>query len=169
MRHRLALPLATLLVALWSTFVGVPAARAQDAIFLVRHAERQDASSDSPLSADGRARAARLAAMLRDARIGAIYVTQWARTLETAKPLAASLKLEPIQTPAGETTTLVAKIRAAGAHARVLVVAHSDTVPEILKAFGYERDVALGRDEYDNLFVIVPGEKERPVVLQLRY
>jgi broad specificity phosphatase PhoE len=141
-------------------------ASAQEAVFVVRHAERQDDTKDSPLSPEGRARAARLADLLRDARITAVFVTQFQRTQQTAQPLADRLKLTPQQTLAGENKAVVEKVRAAGSHARVLVVGHGDTVPEILKALGCEDAVAIAKDEYDNLFVVVGGDK--PAVLRLR-
>ena len=53
-----------------ATVASGPAARAaaaQEAIYIVRHAERLDDSRDSVLSAAGRTRAARLAEMLADA------------------------------------------------------------------------------------------------------
>jgi broad specificity phosphatase PhoE len=142
-------------------------ASAQDAVFVVRHAERLDDTKDSPLSVEGRARAAHLADLLRDARITAIFVTQFQRTQQTAQPLADRLKLTPQQTLAGENRALIEKIRAAGPHARVLVVGHGDTVPDILKALGCEDAVTLAKDEYDNLFVVVGGD--RPIALRLRF
>jgi phosphohistidine phosphatase SixA len=131
-------------------------ASAQEAVFVVRHAERLDDSSDSPLSAEGHARASRLAAQLRDARITAIFVTQYVRTVETAKPLADRLGLTLQQTPAAATPDLLAKLRALGPHDRVLIVGHSDTVPVILKELGSTESVTIPADQYDDLFVVLP-------------
>jgi broad specificity phosphatase PhoE len=138
-------------------------------VFVVRHAERLDDSNDSPLSPDGHARAAKLAAQLGDASITAIFVTQFARTAETAKPLAdfLGLPLQPI--PAARTPDLVARLRALGSHARVLVVGHSDTVPKILRALGSAEQVTIAPDEYDNLFIVLPRARVAPIVLRLRY
>ncbi len=144
-------------------------ASAQEAVFVVRHAERLDDSSDSPLSAEGHARASRLAAQLRDARITAIFVTQFARTADTAKPLAERLGLPMQQMPAAQTPDLIARLRALGPHARVLVVGHSDTVPRILVALGLTEPGTIALDEYDNLFIVLPRAKAAPTVLRLRY
>jgi len=157
----------------WATLIigpGVTCAAAQEVVFLVRHAERQDNSTDSPLSADGRARAARLAQLLRDARITAVYVTEFQRTAETARPLADLLKVPLLKTPAADPGALVAKLRASDPHARILVVSHSDRLPILLQGLGYGQEVTIAAGEYDDLFVVVPGARPSlSVVMRLRY
>ena len=59
----------------------LPAA-AQQSIIIVRHAEQQTGDGDD-LSEAGRHRAERLAAMLKDAGITHIFVSNRRRTLET--------------------------------------------------------------------------------------
>jgi broad specificity phosphatase PhoE len=161
MTHRRRLTVAAL-AAVW--LILPAAALAQKLVFVVRHAERADASSstapamgaDPLLSALGEARAARLASMLADSGIKAIFCTEYRRTQDTAKPLAVKLGLTVQSLPAADTTGLVAKIKAGPAADVVLVVGHSNTVPAILKAFGGP-DVTIGDNEYDNLFIIVPA------------
>ena len=150
--------------------VGSTAA-AQPARFIVRHAERADAGMAAPagadpqLSAAGQERAAALARMLADARITAIFTTQYQRTQQTAAPLAKALKLEPQRIDSTDGATLAAKLKAATGN--VLVVAHSNTIPEILKALGVSESVTVAEHEFDRLFVVVRGE--RPVMLALKY
>ena len=157
----------------WATLTigpGVTRAAAQEIVFLVRHAERLDSSTDSPLSAEGRARAARLAQMLRDARITAIYVTEFQRTAETAKPLADLLKVPLIKTPAADPGALISKLRSSDPRARILVVSHSDRLPILLQDLGYPQGVTIPPSEYDDLFVVVPGDRPTTsVVARLRY
>jgi broad specificity phosphatase PhoE len=147
--------------------LAVPSiAAAQKLVIVVRHAERADggagtttmsgAPADPLLSAAGEARAAKLAAMLADAGIQAIYATEFKRTQDTVRPLAAKLGLTVKTIPAADTTALVAKLKADHAGDVVLVVAHSNTMPAILKAFGGPT-VTIGDNEYDSLFVIVPA------------
>ena len=138
-------------------------------IYLVRHAERLDDSKDSALSADGWARAAKLAETLRDAGITAIFATQYQRTSDTARPLAARLGVPVVTVTAGQHGDLLKLVRAAGPTARVLIVGHSDTVPELLTALGNAQDIVIAKGEDDNLFVVVSGDKPVPVVLRLRY
>ena len=148
---------------------GVATATAQEVVFLVRHAERLDASNDSPLSAEGRARAARLAQMLRDARINGIYVTEFQRTAQTAQPLADLLKVPLIRMPAADSGALVGRLRASDARARVLVVSHSDRLPILLRDLA-AAEVTIPAAEYDDLFVVVPGDRpSTSLVMRLRY
>ncbi len=148
---------------------GVARATAQEAVFLVRHAERLDNSQDSPLSPEGKARAGRLAEMLRDARITAVYATQFQRTVETARPLAEKLGLQIRQVPAADQDALLAKLRSSGPRDRVLVVSHADRLPALMKVLGYDQDLTLATNEYDNLFVVLPHGTGAPTVLRLRY
>jgi broad specificity phosphatase PhoE len=94
--------------------------------------------------------------MLAESGIKAIFATEYKRTQDTAKPLAAKLGLTVQSVPAADTGGLVAKIKAGHAADIVLVVGHSNTVPAVLKAFGGP-DVTIGDNEYDNLFIIVPA------------
>ncbi len=117
----------------------------------------------------GRARAAKLADLLKDAGITTIYVTQWQRTAETAKPLAERLKITMQPLTAADTATIVARVRAAAPTDRVLVVAHGDTLPVLLKELGYPEPVTIGDQEFDSLFVLVPRDKQAAVGVRLRY
>ena len=51
----------------------------------------------------------------------------------------------------------------------VLVVGHSDTVPELLRLLGHPEPVTIAPAEYDNLFVAIPDKGGPPTVLRLRY
>jgi len=125
-------------------------------IILVRHAERAPLTSpddDPPLTAEGKARAQRLAALLAKAEIRAVFTTRFRRTQETAKPLADLLQLTPIEE--SDTVQLIAKLRTHGDET-VLVVGHSDTVPDVIKAFGGPT-VTIADDAFDDLFVLSPA------------
>src|ERR1700726_58877 len=81
-------------------------AAAQPTIFIVRHAEKADATKDPDLSEAGRHRAEYLAKMLKDANISAIYATEFKRTQQTAAPLAKALSLSVMTLPPGDDTVL---------------------------------------------------------------
>jgi broad specificity phosphatase PhoE len=142
---------------------------AQDAIFIVRHAERADMSADSPLSPDGEARAARLAALLKDAGITQIYTSDLTRAIQTGAPLAAALHLTAAALKAGDQDALLARLHAASSRDRILVVGHANTVPALLQALGVVPLVTLADAEYDNLFIVVPQAGASPRFLRLRF
>jgi broad specificity phosphatase PhoE len=102
--------------------VVVATAAAQSTIFIVRHAEKGDSSKDSDLSEAGRARAEALATMLKDAKITAIYVTEFKRTQQTAAPLAKGLGITVTMVSSKDRDALVAQLRALNGNA--LVVGH---------------------------------------------
>lgn len=149
------------------SLLAVPAAaHAQKLVYVVRHAERADggapassmsgAPADPSLSSAGEARAAKLAAMLADAGITAIYATEFKRTQETAKPLATKLHVAVSTVAASQTAALVADLKSKHANDVVLVVGHSNTMPAVIKALGGP-DVIVGDNDYDGLFVFVPA------------
>ncbi|MGE5813894.1 MAG: phosphoglycerate mutase family protein [Acidobacteriota bacterium] len=151
--------------------VSAPLVAAQDVVFVVRHAERADAgmkqgTEDPPLSAEGQARAKRLASMLRSADIKQVFASQFKRTQETAQPLAAAEHLKITTVTAKDVDALVQQLSAASGAS--LVVGHSDTLPKILKALGAKDDVSISENEYDNLFVVVRAGGEMKLV-KLRF
>jgi broad specificity phosphatase PhoE len=147
---------------------------AQGTIFVVRHAERADTgtagattmATDPDLSAPGKARADALAMMLKDAGIKAIYTTEYKRTQQTAAPLAKALGIQATVVPAREMKALTEKLRASTENA--LVVGHSNTVGETIAALGVAEPVKVGDADYDNLFIVLRGEKPTLVRLHFR-
>jgi broad specificity phosphatase PhoE len=141
---------------------------AQATVFVVRHAERADsggAMADDPdLSAAGRARAESLANVLKDAGVVVIFATEFKRTQQTAAPLAKAMGLSVTTAPT-DTAALVAIVKATVGN--VLVVGHSNTVPELIKALGVTTPVTVGDTEFDNLFIVRTGDK--PSVIRLHY
>ena len=137
----------------------------QSTVFIVRHAEKADESKDAELSEAGRARAEALANMLRDSKISVIYTTEFKRTQQTAAPLAKALGLTVTTLPAENQAALVAKLRTSAATS--LVVGHGNTIPDIIKALGITEPVNIPDSDYDNLFVVVLGEK--PYLIRLHY
>ena len=143
-------------------------------VIVVRHAEKAaEPANDPPLTSAGQARAAALVDALRAFPVKAVVSTDFARTRSTAAPLAASR---------GLTTELVdarapdhARAVAAGVLARhrgetVVVVGHSNTVPDIVAALGAPKPAPICDAEYDNLFVVrVPASGGAATVERRRY
>ena len=161
----------------WSAFLIVVSlaatAAAQQTVFVVRHAERADTAAgaaptmaaDPELSDAGRARAESLAAALGDAKVVAIFATEFKRTQATAAPLAKALGLQVTTISSKEPAKLIQAVKSAGGN--VLVVGHSNTVPAIVKDLGVAAPITVGDAEYDNLFVVTIGAA--PSVLRLHY
>lgn len=140
---------------------------AEPKIFLVRHAEKVDdaKSKDPELSEAGRARAERLATLLKDAAITSVYVTDTKRTQQTAGPISRAANIKPQIVPAADTAALLAKLKQDPGN--VLVVAHSNTIPEIIKGLGVAESLELPESDYDNLFIFTGGAS--PQVIRIRY
>jgi broad specificity phosphatase PhoE len=137
----------------------------QSTVFIVRHAEKADDSKDAELSGAGRGRAEALAKMLKDSKITVIYATEFKRTQQTAAPLAKAVGVTITTLPAENQAALVAKLRTSTANS--LVVGHGNTIPDIIKALGITQPVNISDSDYDNLFVVVLGEK--PYLIRLHY
>ena len=156
---------------------GSAVAAADHVIFVVRHAERADGGSgapaagmtgsDPPLSEVGNDRARRLGIMLAAAEVKHIFTTEFVRTKQTAAPLAETIQVKPAAAAARDIAALAQQVR--GAAGNVLVVGHSNTIPELLKHLGVKTPIAIADNEYDNLFVVVRAEAGEPRLVRLRY
>ena len=156
-------------VLLFLACAGLQNAGAQQMVYVVRHGEKLDDSKDPVLSPTGEARAARLAGLLAASGVKTIYTTQYRRTILLAAPLARKLDITPNIMPAADTAALVKKIKSHGPDDIVLVVGHSNTVPEILKALGHAGEIKIEETDFDNLFVLVPRTAGAPALVRLKY
>ena len=152
-----------LMLSLLLVAASLYTAAAQSTVFIVRHAEKADATKDPDLSTAGRGRAEALARMLKNANITAIYATEFKRTQQTAAPLAKILGVTVTTLPAQDVDALAAKIRATTGNS--LVVGHGNTIPDLVKAFGISQPVNIVENDYDNLFIIVVSENPRLIHL----
>jgi phosphohistidine phosphatase SixA len=155
-------------LALSLTLAAAGLARAETIVFLVRHAEKVDASKDPELDERGRARAASLADLLGDSSIAFVYSTDYIRTRETARPVAERLGL-PIEIyDPSDLPGLAKRIRAQGG--RSLVVGHSNTTGELVRALGGDPGSPIAEDEYDRLYVVAfQDEEDEPTTILLRF
>ena len=122
-----------------------------DAFYVVRHFEKVE-GPDPGLSAEGQASAARLADMLADRPPHAIFVSTTRRARESAAPLAARLGLTPMDYDPRDTPGLVARLRAEPG--TVLVVGHSNTVPDIVAGVGGTRPPDLSESDYGDVWIV---------------
>ena len=137
--------------------VAQEATSATTTVILVRHAEKAAApAADPPLTPAGETRARALLDAVRDAGVGAIITTQFERTRATAAPTASALGITPEVVAATGRTHAQDVAAAIRKHAgqTVLVVGHSNTIPEIIGALGTTVPPICDA-EYDNLYVVV--------------
>ncbi len=136
-------------------------------VVLVRHAEKIDASRDPRLSQAGEERAHQLAHVLADFPFEAVLSTPFIRTRETGRPVAAQMGLPVTETPVTRTfaSDLAARLRTDYAGQTVLVVGHSNTTPDVMRALGVPDVAAIADNEYDDLFIVtlLPGGSARAV------
>lgn len=169
-------PRAAALVLSAAALLALPApAPAQKAIFVVRHAEKIS-ETDERLTDAGRARAGRLAQMLKDSGVTAIYATDTERARDTVKPLADALGLALTVYDTGggmsgkaDARPFVAALRKAHGNDVVLIAGHTNTIPDLLKALGCAAAIKIASDEYDNIFVVVPKADGTASLVRLRY
>ena len=138
---------------------------------VVRHAEKaSDDARDPPLSETGETRARSLARLLADSPLTAVYATGFQRTQQTARPSADAhgirITIYDAQLPA---TALAAQLRAAHAHGTVLVVGHSNTVPDIVAALSGQPVDAMSDDQYDLVYRVGTGSDGKTTLTRDRY
>jgi 2,3-bisphosphoglycerate-dependent phosphoglycerate mutase len=144
-------------------------------IVVVRHAEKElNAGTDPPLTPAGEVRAALLARMFGDARevghVDAIYVSPALRNRMTAAPLAARLGVVPIVGPLGDARGLARRVLHEHAGGRILVIGHSDSVPEIVEALSGAKDLPpIGDQEYDTMYIVSVPRIGRANLLRVSY
>lgn len=147
-----------LLLAAALSLLTASSAMAQT-VYIVRHAEKADASPDPVLSAAGTERAGALATALADAHPDVILVSPLQRTALTAAPTAEYHDVSPVAVPfeggaAGQVEATVARVRALPSDAVVLIVGHSNTAPLIARALGYAEAADMPECEYDRMTVL---------------
>jgi phosphohistidine phosphatase SixA len=145
-------------------------------IALVRHAEKaQDGSKDPPLTEAGRARAECLADVLEPLRPNALWATPFQRTRDTLKPLADRTARRVEVMPALEVERWADQLRALPPGSKVVVSAHSNTIPAIVLALGgkpgpLDDSGHIPHEEYDRmLWVVLDASGEHRVTIQQRY
>ena len=153
---RLSSLFALLCLLLPSACVAPQPREAAVAFVLVRHAEKAaDDPRDPSLSQAGRERAQALARVLRDEPIVAAYATQYRRTAETAQPTADAHGLTVVAYDADlPATALATRLRRDHASGTVLVVGHSNTVPDIVAALCGCAVPPLAESDYGDLYRI---------------
>lgn len=136
---------------------------------VLRHAERPP-GFDPPLSPPGQQRAQELVQVAEEARVTAIYATQFIRTQQTAQPLADHLGLDVnvfnvTGDPQQYAQDLVALVLSEHSGEVVLIVSHSHTLHLIVEALGTSPISAIPGNKYDNLFIVTVSRRGAPTTI----
>jgi phosphohistidine phosphatase SixA len=134
-------------------------------VWVVRHAEKltdNPKERDPELSPIGLARAEVLKKYLGGQQIDSIFSTNYKRTKSTGFPLADKIGINiKTYTPDGQ-KALVKQLLANASGKKVLIIGHSNTVLEIVEAFGGVKPIKelIEESDYDYIFALtIKGDK----------
>ena len=151
--------------------------QATTTVIFVRHAEKASLPADDPdLSEAGKLRAAELARQLVDADVvpgvgvDAVYSTGFRRTVETARPVAEALDLQIMTYDAADTEEFLDAVIREYKGKIILVVGHSNTVPQMIANMGASKSVPpIAENEYDNMYLVSIPWFGKTKTIRLRY
>ncbi|MHC2993795.1 phosphoglycerate mutase [Pontibacter sp. HJ8] len=142
-------------------------------VYLVRHAEKDisDPSNEDPdLTADGKARAEALRALLNGQEVHALYATKYMRTVNTLKPLADERQLEIRQYEGHDFNGIRQRLLQEHRGQTVVVAGHSNTLLPMIEAFGARRPVSdISDNTYDFVFKLTVDPEDKTVVEVSQY
>lgn len=123
-------------------------------IYLVRHAEKQHSDSKDPaLTVCGKERAAELAKILSAVELQYVYSSGYTRTLDTARPTAASQRLEIFHYDPRKLEELASTLKAGKRDA--MVVGHSNTTAVLAGLLVGEQLAEFDESIYDRIYQVV--------------
>ena len=147
--------IALLLATIGCTTVDQPSSRPN--IYVMRHLHTPEGATDPDLTEEGRRYARLLVEKLRRDPPDVIYVSRTNRAEQTAGPLAAHLQLTPkIYNPADTPGLVASVLQEPGT---ILIVGHSNTVPEIIDRLGGQRPPPLVHANFGDIWHVAGPER----------
>jgi 2,3-bisphosphoglycerate-dependent phosphoglycerate mutase len=147
---------------------------APDAVtyIIVRHGEKDLTQQEDPhLTAEGQARAKKIAALVKDLPIYRVcYTSNMKRTLETAEPTIQQFHCLTEQF--SKTAVLPFFMSSLEVHKGrcILIVANTNTIPMMLNVFKTGKHFDdIDEKEYDNIFVVTARNTSDATIRQLKY
>ena len=144
------------LMLLLTACVTPQAARPQPNYYVMRHLHTPAGATDPDLTAEGQHYAVAVSDWFRRDPPDVIYVSSPKRAQQTAAPLAARLKLTPKIYDPKDTAALIAAVKAE--RGTVLIVGHSNTVPDIVEQLGGTRPAPLVHEDFGDIWHIAGPE-----------
>jgi broad specificity phosphatase PhoE len=169
--------ISVMMVTFFPAFYSFAQENESTTLILLRHAEEDRSKEQIPLTDTGSKRAKDLAWVLQNVKIDAVFSTDTARTISTAKPMAETKGLSPqmyTYKKYEELQPFVDSILKNYRGKTVLISGHSDDVPAMLamlrKDYGTGENVRIiDKPVYDNLFIVFVPPQGKVVVLNLKY
>jgi phosphohistidine phosphatase SixA len=125
-------------------------------VWIIRHAEKEtsDPQNTNPdLSAEGQERAQKLVKLMADIKLDKAFSTPYKRTRQTLAPLVKAKGIELVDY--SDVAQLAKQIRKEYSGKKIIIAGHSNTILEIVEAFGIARPVAtIGEKEFNNILHI---------------
>jgi len=141
---------------------------AQEAVFVIRHAEQElTRGVDTKLLPEGRQRAADWATILRPSGLDLVVTTEIKRSQETGAIIAEALEVPRVEFSRGGSPGIAEFLRENYPEDVILVVGHSETIPKLLRSFGYTDTFPISTSAYGWLFIVTPLENGPPAVSRL--
>ena len=156
-----------------SVTAAAPAAPAAEVtrVFLARHAERMEipGDNDPPLTFAGRRRAAALGRLLRSANVATVFATQFLRSRATAESVGVATGA-PVEVMHSDSSATLARMVRTRFHGRtVVIVGHSDSLPNVVAELGWEGAEATKPWSYEDLGLLELRGDEPPQFVHLHY
>ena len=149
--------IAVALLVAFASAVSPAATPAQPSIYVMRHLHTPAGVSDPDLTEEGMKYAVAVSQSFQGDPPDVIYVSSTRRAQQTAAPLAGRLKLTPKIYDPRDTPGLIAAVSAETG--TVLVVGHSNTVPDIIEKLGGKRPPDLSHEDFGDIWHIAGPER----------
>lgn len=149
--RKIGIVVAVLLAAL-AGCANVERRSAPPEFYVMRHLQTPSGVKDPDLTQEGQDNAALLVSWFKHDRPDVIYVSDTKRARQTAEPLARNLNIIPkIYLPSDTPGLIAAVLSETGT---VLIVGHSNTVPEIIERLGGRRPEPLAHENFGDIWKI---------------
>ena len=136
-------------------------------VYLVRHAEKQHSGNDPALTSCGQARAQALADYFATVPLVAVFSTPYQRTSQTAAAVADSKTLSVTLYDPAQPELLKQQLLAYTQP--VLIVGHSNTVPQLVSLLSGIEVAALTEQQYSMLYQLQLGTESSVILRQQRF
>lgn len=143
---------------LWFILVAGLPAEAQEAVYIIRHAEKELTVEEPPITEAGKARASAWGEMLQNVGLDIVITSDALRTRQTGEIIAARLGVPKNSIHRADITGLIDTLGFDHEEDTVLIVGHAETIPGILQKLGVAEKIEISQTDFANLFVVFrPG------------